>query len=59
MFRTIYSYAKLMDKPCQILIMILVVILAFSMRLYSVIKYESMIHEFDPWFNYRATQYLD
>ena len=24
-------------------------------RLFAVIKYESIIHEFDPWFNYRAT----
>jgi len=24
--------------------------------LYAVIRYESIIHEFDPWFNYRATQ---
>ncbi|KAG5440822.1 hypothetical protein PCK2_000121 [Pneumocystis canis] len=27
-------------------------------RLFSVIKYESIIHEFDPWFNFRATKYL-
>lgn len=29
-----------------------------QVRLFSVIKYESLIHEFDPWFNYRVTQYL-
>jgi hypothetical protein len=29
-----------------------------QVRLFSVIKYESMIHEFDPWFNYRVTQFL-
>ncbi|GLJ12540.1 hypothetical protein SUGI_0193170 [Cryptomeria japonica] len=39
-------------------ILILVAILAFSIRLFSVIKYESVIHEFDPYFNYRVTQYL-
>eukprot|EP00823_Brevimastigomonas_motovehiculus_P002182 TRINITY_DN1371_c0_g1_i1.p1 TRINITY_DN1371_c0_g1~~TRINITY_DN1371_c0_g1_i1.p1 ORF type:complete len:766 (+),score=186.20 TRINITY_DN1371_c0_g1_i1:55-2298(+) len=33
-------------------------ILAFSVRLFSVIRYESVIHEFDPWFNFRATRYL-
>jgi hypothetical protein len=27
-------------------------------RLFSVVKYESVIHEFDPYFNYRVTQYL-
>ena len=32
--------------------------LAFSVRLFSVIKYESVIHEFDPYFNYRVTQFL-
>jgi dolichyl-diphosphooligosaccharide--protein glycosyltransferase len=24
----------------------------------QVIRYESVIHEFDPWFNFRATKYL-
>lgn len=33
-------------------------VLAFAVRLFSVIKYESVIHEFDPYFNYRVTQYL-
>ncbi|KAK9846648.1 hypothetical protein WJX81_008403 [Elliptochloris bilobata] len=32
--------------------------MAFSLRLFSVVKYESVIHEFDPYFNYRVTQYL-
>lgn len=27
-------------------------------RLFSVIRYESIIHEFDPWFNYRSTYYM-
>ncbi|CAK9329434.1 unnamed protein product [Citrullus colocynthis] len=39
-------------------ILILIGVLAFSIRLFSVIKYESVIHEFDPYFNYRVTQYL-
>lgn len=26
--------------------------------MFSVIRFESIIHEFDPWFNYRATKYL-
>lgn len=33
--------------------------IAFLVRIFSVIKYESIIHEFDPWFNYRATRYLE
>lgn len=39
-------------------ILLLIGVLAFSIRLFSVIKYESVIHEFDPYFNYRVTQYL-
>ncbi|PYH77799.1 STT3 subunit of Oligosaccharyl transferase [Aspergillus uvarum CBS 121591] len=31
---------------------------AVSSRLFSVIRFESIIHEFDPWFNFRATKYL-
>lgn len=33
-------------------------VLAFSTRLFSVLRYESVIHEFDPYFNYRTTKYL-
>ena len=29
--------------------------LGFFSRLFAVIRFESIIHEFDPWFNYRAT----
>jgi dolichyl-diphosphooligosaccharide--protein glycosyltransferase len=32
--------------------------LAFSTRLFSVLRYESVIHEFDPYFNYRTTKFL-
>nr|TKS16402.1 hypothetical protein D5086_0000024500 [Populus alba] len=39
-------------------ILLLIGVLAFSIRLFSVIKYESAIHEFDPYFNYRVTQFL-
>lgn len=33
-------------------------LVSFGIRLFSVIRYESIIHEFDPWFNYRATRFL-
>lgn len=39
--------------------LILIAIISFTVRIFSVIKYESIIHEFDPWFNFRATKYLD
>jgi len=33
-------------------------VVAFMCRIFSVIRYESVIHEFDPWFNYRTTKFL-
>ncbi|MFQ6642570.1 hypothetical protein Gotur_018577, partial [Gossypium turneri] len=39
-------------------ILLLIGVMAFLIRLFSVIKYESVIHEFDPYFNYRVTQFL-
>ena len=27
-------------------------------RVFSVIRYESVIHEYDPWFNFRSSRYL-
>ncbi|KAL3322910.1 hypothetical protein AABB24_040149, partial [Solanum stoloniferum] len=42
----------------SLFILILIGVLAFSIRIFSVIKYESVIHEFDPYFNYRVTQFL-
>ena len=36
----------------------LISVLAFLVRIFSVIRYESIIHEFDPWFNFRSTKYL-
>ena len=40
------------------LILVLVGAVAISSRLFSVVRYESVIHEFDPWFNYRTTREL-
>ncbi|KAJ2162428.1 oligosaccharyl transferase stt3 subunit [Coemansia sp. RSA 552] len=42
----------------KIAILGLISIVAIGSRLYSVIRFESVIHEFDPWFNYRTTKYL-
>eukprot|EP00744_Colponema_vietnamica_P000636 GILI01001120.1.p1 GENE.GILI01001120.1~~GILI01001120.1.p1 ORF type:complete len:470 (+),score=149.77 GILI01001120.1:70-1479(+) len=36
----------------------LICILSFSVRIFSVIRYESVIHEFDPYFNFRTTKFL-
>ncbi|KAN0047997.1 hypothetical protein ACTA71_002388 [Dictyostelium dimigraforme] len=42
----------------KVLILSVIYVLAFSTRLFSVLRYESVIHEFDPYFNYRSTIYL-
>lgn len=34
------------------------IISAFATRLFSVLRFESVIHEFDPYFNYRTTKFL-
>lgn len=39
-------------------LLVLTLRLLLQVRLFSVIKYESVIHEFDPYFNYRVTQFL-
>ena len=39
-------------------ILIMVAAAAVSSRLFAVVRYESIIHEFDPWFNFRATKVL-
>lgn len=42
----------------RVIILISIAGAAISSRLFSVIRFESIIHEFDPWFNFRATKYL-
>lgn len=39
-------------------ILSLAAILSFATRLFSVLRFESVIHEFDPYFNYRTTRFL-
>ncbi|OXV10367.1 hypothetical protein Egran_01871 [Elaphomyces granulatus] len=42
----------------RIIILCLIAAAAVASRLFSVIRFESIIHEFDPWFNFRATKHL-
>ncbi|KPI36185.1 Dolichyl-diphosphooligosaccharide--protein glycosyltransferase subunit stt3 [Cyphellophora attinorum] len=42
----------------RIIILCTIAAAAVSARLFSVIRFESIIHEFDPWFNFRATKHL-
>ncbi|KAL1512531.1 hypothetical protein ABEB36_002112 [Hypothenemus hampei] len=39
-------------------VLLLAWVAGFASRLFAVIRFESIIHEFDPWFNYRATAYM-
>ncbi|KAL2862119.1 Oligosaccharyl transferase STT3 subunit-domain-containing protein [Aspergillus pseudodeflectus] len=42
----------------KVIILVTIAAAAVTSRLFSVIRFESIIHEFDPWFNFRATKYL-
>jgi dolichyl-diphosphooligosaccharide--protein glycosyltransferase len=42
----------------RIVALVLISGAAIASRLFAVINFESIIHEFDPWFNYRATKVL-
>eukprot|EP00039_Didymoeca_costata_P024753 m.11347 g.11347 ORF g.11347 m.11347 type:complete len:784 (+) comp4426_c0_seq1:41-2392(+) len=42
-------------RVCGVL---LAIYMAYNIRLYAINTYGLVIHEFDPWFNYRATEYL-
>lgn len=42
----------------RVAIILLAWVAGFLSRLFAVIRFESIIHEFDPWFNYRATHYM-
>lgn len=46
------------DTLLKLFILSIAAILSFSTRLFSVLRFESVIHEFDPYFNYRTTRYL-
>ncbi|GFS36278.1 staurosporin and temperature sensitive 3-like b [Actinidia rufa] len=56
--KTLKLKTKQQELLIRVSILCLVYILAFITRLFSVLRYESMIHEFDPYFNYRTTLFL-
>ncbi|KAL1513173.1 hypothetical protein ABEB36_002618 [Hypothenemus hampei] len=49
---------KKKETLLTISILTLAAILSFATRLFSVLRFESVIHEFDPYFNYRTTKFL-
>ncbi|KAG2666916.1 hypothetical protein I3843_15G084600 [Carya illinoinensis] len=56
--KTLKLKTKQQELLIRVSILCLVYVLAFITRLFSVLRYESMIHEFDPYFNYRTTLFL-
>jgi len=50
--------AEKQESLLKLSILSIAAVLAFSTRLFSVLRFESVIHEFDPYFNYRTTKYL-
>ena len=53
---TFLSWLALKSFQCCGLLVSLLA--AYLIRLHAVHTYGKVIHEFDPWFNYRATEYL-
>ncbi|EFA03010.1 dolichyl-diphosphooligosaccharide--protein glycosyltransferase subunit STT3A [Tribolium castaneum] len=54
----ISNSAEKQETLLTLSILTLAAILSFATRLFSVLRFESVIHEFDPYFNYRTTKFL-
>ena len=53
-----WQQQNLRMSPLHLLIVLASCVAAVYIRLQAVFNYGRVIHEFDPWFNFRATQYL-
>mmetsp|Transcript_22783 Transcript_22783/g.37492 ORF Transcript_22783/g.37492 Transcript_22783/m.37492 type:complete len:708 (+) Transcript_22783:69-2192(+) len=65
MLAALIGYVKSLRIPpkkegvfVQIIVLGCIYVLAFAVRLFSILRYESVIHEFDPYFNFRTTKFL-
>ena len=56
--RGVEYYGRRWAPVIETVILALIVLMAFIIRLFAVIRFESVIHEFDPHFNWRTTEYL-
>lgn len=52
------DFSSLLGNVGRALLFVYFCYLAVTIRLFAVENYGRVIHEFDPWFNYRATEYL-
>ncbi|ANQ08229.1 Oligosacharyl transferase STT3 subunit [Plasmodium coatneyi] len=57
-FRQAMKEGKRSRRKMKILILLLIGLLSFLLRLFSVIRNEPIIHEYDPYFNYKLTNIL-
>ena len=49
---------SLCGTAVRIYLLYRIVLEAYTIRLFAIETYGKVIHEFDPWFNFRATKYL-
>jgi dolichyl-diphosphooligosaccharide--protein glycosyltransferase len=52
------SSARLVQLAVWLVVVAVAGYMAYDIRIYAIKNYGRVIHEFDPWFNMRATQYL-
>lgn len=43
---------------CRLAALVVICYVAYNIRLHAVTTFGRVIHEFDPYFNFRATEYL-
>ncbi|CAA9998603.1 unnamed protein product [Nesidiocoris tenuis] len=56
--RTLRMSPEKQETLLKLSVLSIAAILSFATRLFSVLRFESVIHEFDPYFNYRTTRFL-
>ncbi|KNC35881.1 oligosacharyl transferase STT3 subunit [Plasmodium falciparum IGH-CR14] len=56
--RKVMIRSKWMRYRMEVFILLLIGVLSFIIRLFSVIRNEAIIHEYDPYFNYKLTNIL-
>ena len=52
------SVTDTISRFLEVIVVAFAVLLGFFSRIFSVVKYESVIHEFDPHFNWRVAKKL-
>ena len=48
----------LLELALQLSLLVWFLYAAYAIRMYSIEEFGTVIHEFDPWFNYRAAEYM-